>query len=187
MNPPDLFRCIPPPADRIRSEGQNFPRFETIGEIAGPWNVAFEPRLGGPESIRFDKLIDWTRHDEPGIRHYSGKAVYDIAFQLGEQTKNQRTFLNLGRVKDLAEVRLNGRRLGVLWCSPWRVEITAALQPGQNSLQVTVVNQWVNRLIGDASLPAEKRIARTTWNPYKPDSPLLESGLLGPLRLERMQ
>ena len=85
----------------------------------------------------------------------------------------------MGKVKDLAEVRLNGRNLGVVWCEPWRIEITEAVRTGTNELEIVVANEWVNRLIGDSGLPPEKRFTWTTWNPYKPDSPLLESGLLG--------
>jgi len=90
----------------------------------------------------------------------------------------------MGARKALAEVRLNGKPLGALWCPPWRIEMTGAAQPGENRLEVTVANQWVNRLIGDAALPPEKRIAWTTWNPYKANSPLQASGLLGPVRIE---
>jgi hypothetical protein len=93
-------------------------------------------------------------------------------------------FLNLGKVQDMADIRLNGQRLGVVWCPPWRIEITDAVHAGNNDLEVTVANRWVNRLVGDAGLPREKRLAWTTWNPYKADSPLLESGLLGPVWLE---
>jgi hypothetical protein len=90
----------------------------------------------------------------------------------------------LGVVKDLAEIRLNGKRVGVVWCAPWRIAITDSARPGPNELEIVVANQWVNRLIGDAGLPEGKRIAWTTWNPYKANSPLLESGLLGPVTIQ---
>ncbi|MGA2254183.1 MAG: glycosylhydrolase-like jelly roll fold domain-containing protein, partial [Thermoguttaceae bacterium] len=80
-------------------------------------------------------------------------------------------------------VRINGQRLGTVWCAPWRIELTAVVRPGPNDLELVVANQWVNRLIGDAGLPQEKRFTWTTWNPYQPNSPLLESGLLGPVTL----
>ena len=89
----------------------------------------------------------------------------------------------MGRVKDLAAVRVNGKRLGVVWCAPWRIELTGAVRPGSNDVELAVANQWVNRLIGDFALPQERRFTWTTWNPYKPILPLLESGLLGPVTL----
>ena len=98
--------------------------------------------------------------------------------------ENRRIYLSLGKVKDVAEVRLNGAKMGVVWCEPWQVEITSALRTGTNDLEIVVANEWINRLIGDSALPPEKRVAWTTWNPYKPDSPLIESGLLGPVTLQ---
>ncbi len=100
-----------------------------------------------------------------------------------EDLKDQKVYLDLGRVKDLAAVRVNGKRLGVVWCAPWRIELTGAVRPGSNDVELAVANQWVNRLIGDFALPQERRFTWTTWNPYKPILPLLESGLLGPVTL----
>ena len=93
-------------------------------------------------------------------------------------------FLDLGAVKNVARVELNGHDLGVLWCAPWRVDATGAWQTGTNRLVIEVANLWPNRLIGDLSLPVDKRFAWTTWNPFKPDSPLLPSGLLGPVTVQ---
>ncbi|MCE5268054.1 MAG: hypothetical protein LLG00_09230 [Planctomycetaceae bacterium] len=179
-----MFIVFRTPTGQTQSVGRNFIDYEPLQEIAGPWTVAFDPALGGPSSTEFDKLVDWTHRDEPGIRYYSGKAVYKKAFTIDERSKGRRLFLNLGDVKDLVDVRLNGRAVAVLWCPPWRVEITNIACPGDNELQLTVANQWVNRLIGDASLPPEKRVTWTTWNPYTAKSPLLPSGLLGPVRIE---
>jgi hypothetical protein len=164
--------------------GRNFPKFQPVAEIGGPWTVEFDPRWGGPRSVQFDTLVDWTTRPEEGIKYYSGHATYRKTFTLPDQQAGRKTYLDLGEVKDLVEVRLNGKRLGVVWCAPWRIEITAALRPGTNDLELVVVNQWVNRLIGDARLPQDKRLTWTTWSPYKSNSPLLKSGLLGPVRLE---
>jgi hypothetical protein len=73
--------------------------------------------------------------------------------------------------------------LGVVWCAPWRVAITGAVKPTGNQLEIEVANLWPNRLIGDQGLPPEKRLTSTTWNPFTKDTPLLESGLLGPMSL----
>ena len=165
--------------------GQNFEAQETLSELQGPWKVSFDPQWGGPsEPVTFDRLTDWAAHADPGIRHYSGKAVYGTKFNLLARPEHRTIYLSLGKVKDVAEVRLNGASLGVAWCEPWQVEITSAVRAGTNDLEVVVANEWINRLIGDSALPLEKRVTWTTWNPYKPDSPLLESGLLGPVTLQ---
>jgi hypothetical protein len=91
--------------------------------------------------------------------------------------------LDLGVVKDFAEVLVNGKDLGVLWKPPFRIDVTGAVQPGKNTLEIKVTNLWPNRLIGDAGLPETERVTWVNWNPYKPDSPLLDSGLLGPVKL----
>ena len=114
------------PTDVKESHGTNFPEFEPVQTIGGPWSVAFDPKWGGKGSGTVRWADNSTRSSsEEGIRHYSGKAVYRKSFALAT-TDGRRMFLNLGRVKDMAEVRLNGRRLGVVWCPPWRIEITDA-------------------------------------------------------------
>lgn len=99
------------------------------------------------------------------------------------QLKNLRDYCDLGIVKNLARVRLNSSDLGVAWCSPFRLEATGALHNGENHLEIEVVNLWPNRLIRDAGLPSDQQLTWTTRNPYKPDSPLLPSGLIGPVKL----
>lgn len=174
------------PTQVARAEGRNFPTFEPVTELAGPWTIEFDTKWGGPQQpVTFETLVDWTKRPEDGIRHYSGKAVYRKTFELAELPSAGRMHLKLGRIQGMAEVRLNGRPLGVVWCEPWRIEITGALQRGKNELEITVANLWPNRLIGDSALPQEKRYTWTTWNPYQPNSALLESGLLGPVRVER--
>jgi hypothetical protein len=154
-------------------------------EISGSWEVSFDPRWGGPENITFDSLADWSQRPEDGIKFYSGTAVYRKSFEVPSPgpLAGQKYFLELGVVKNLARIKLNGRDLGVVWCAPWRVETGDALKAGINQLEIEVANLWPNRLIGDLSLPAEKRFAWTTRNPFKKNSPLLPSGLLGPVRL----
>lgn len=152
--------------------------------LEGPWEVSFDPAWGGPASVTFDTLTDWARHVEEGVRHYSGTAVYRYAFEADAAlSRAKRAVLDLGAVQVVAEVALNGQPLGTLWTPPWRVEATKALKAGTNVLEIRVTNLWPNRLIGDAALPKEKRLTETNMNTYKPDSPLLPSGLLGPVRL----
>jgi len=161
----------------------NWPALAPAMEFQGPWTVQFDPEWGGPESVVFQELEDWTKRSEPGIKHYSGTATYQKTFDLPETVRQgkQRVYLNLGEVKNLAEVRLNGKELGVVWTAPWRVEITTALQSTGNRLEIDVVNLWPNRVIGDAALPPEKRLTKTNVTMFTPDTPLMPSGLLGPV------
>ena len=173
---------------RDEATGENFPRANRAGDLAGLWEVAFDPKWGGPEKTVFQTLDDWSKRPEEGIKHYSGIATYRKAFDLppeaqGKKAGAQKCYLDLGTVKNIARVRLNGHDLGVVWCAPWRVEITSTVKPAGNRLEIEVANLWPNRLIGDQALPPEKRLTSTTWNPFKKDSPLLESGLLGPVSL----
>ena len=171
---------------------QNFAGTRLAATVPGPWDVAFDSKWGGPSTpVRFEKLEDWTKRAEPGIRFYSGTAVYRTSFSWPAASRSTdhapRLCLDLGRVKNLAAVRLNGRNLGVVWTAPWRVDISNAVRSGENALEIEVVNLWPNRLIGDASLPVAKRVTVTNVKKFKPGTPLLESGLLGPVTLRTGQ
>lgn len=153
-----------------------------------PWTVDFDRRWGGPGTIVFPGLEDWTAHSDPGVRHYSGKARYRTRFAWSGSGGGGRLALALGKVCNIASVRLNGHDLGIAWCEPWRLEIPRhALRQGENELVITVANLWLNRLIGDRLLPPDKRV---TWTPDCPTNsrsiqktPLLPSGLLGPVSI----
>ena len=153
--------------------------------LTGPWTVKFDPKWGGPESVSFEQLVSWTTRPEPGIKYYSGTATYEATFDLSAALPEARQplWLDLGEVRQLAEVRLNGQRLGVVWSPPFRVNIAEAVRPTGNRLEIEVVNFWPNRLIGDDALPAEKRLTRTNIRKLTKDTPLMESGLLGPVRI----
>ena len=157
---------------------------QTPVEIRGPWEVRFEAGRGAPEKITLDELLDWSKHPDPRMKYFSGQATYRTTFSLNlkSEISNSRLLLDLGQVQVMAQVKLNGKDLGVLWTPPFEADMTHGARPGENTLEITVANLWPNRLIGDQSLPAEQRITWTTWNPYKKDTPLLESGLLGPVR-----
>jgi hypothetical protein len=160
------------------------PRTRAAAVLEGSWTVRFDPKLGGPGEVAFEKLTDWTQRGEPGIRHYSGRAVYQKRFDLpADLAAAKNLLLELGRVRNVAEVTLNGQRLGVVWTAPWQIDLSGAVRPKDNQLEIAVVNLWPNRLIGDAGLPADKRLTATNVKKFKPDSPLLPSGLLGPVRL----
>jgi hypothetical protein len=153
-------------------------------EVPGPWRVQFQQGRGAPEGTSLETLMDLSRHPVEGIRHFSGTATYKAAVRYeGTPEAGNVVVVDLGRVEVVARVRLNGRDLGVSWLPPHRVAAKGALRQGENALEIEVANLWPNRLIGDLSLPAEKRVAWTTRNPFKPDSPLPASGLIGPVRL----
>jgi hypothetical protein len=196
----------------------DLPDFPTVQEVVllnGAWNVAFDPKWGGPKEVKFARLVDWTQRGEKGIKYYSGSATYRKSFDLplpevadagrGDRS-SRRLWLDLGTVNNIATVRLNGQDLGVVWCAPWRVEITNVVQSKGNSLEITVANLWPNRLIGDEQLksdctygkwgnlvrwpdwfvkkhkrPGTGRYTFTSWKHFSRNSPLLSSGLLGPV------
>jgi hypothetical protein len=194
-------------------------------EVAGPWEVRFDPKLGPfdaasssskagadttgwrPGEFVFAKLDDWSKRAEPGIKYYSGPATYRKVFSVPPSDRGHRTYLDLGQVAVMAEVRLNGKNLGTLWKPPYRIDVTDALARGENTLEIKVVNLWINRLIGDEQLPEDSdrepagtlkswpnwvadgrpsptgRFTFTTWRHWKKDDPLVQSGLLGPVTL----
>ncbi|HEX5553488.1 MAG TPA: glycosyl hydrolase [Chitinophagaceae bacterium] len=187
-------------------KGLNFPGTRTVDTLKGSWRVSFDPKWGGPASITFDHLVDWTTRPEKGIRYYSGVATYHKSFDLPASRTNGdsgRLYLNLGAVKDLARVLLNGHDLGVVWTAPRRVDITGVIKQKGNQLEIRVANRWPNRLIGDQQFPDDgvkddqwpawllkgqkrpsKRYTFTNYNPYTENSPLLQSGLLGPVTIQ---
>ncbi len=193
------------------SDGRrNFPLPDSVAEIGGEWRVSFDPRNGGPNEAVFSHLDDWSMRPEEGIRYYSGTATYRKNFSLPKDVSRSGLWLDLGTVKNLASVRLNGRELGVLWCAPWRVDISEVVRRENNRLEIRVANLWPNRLIGDEKQPPDAeygksggllrvpewvikkeprpsagRFAFSTWKHFTGDSPLLPSGLLGPVRLLR--
>jgi len=187
-------------------EEENFPGKKVLMTLDGQWSVAFDTSWGGPEKIQFEKLADWSVRPEDGIKYYSGKAVYSKTFSIPEfegSIKKSEIWLNLGEVKNIASVKLNNRDLGIVWTSPWEVNISDAVRQTDNHLEITVINLWINRLIGDESEPWDgiekgkwpewflngtqrlsKRYTFTTHRYYKKGDPLAESGLIGPVRIE---
>ena len=151
--------------------------------IEGPWTVRFTPGWDAPASVSFNRLESWTENRDPGIRFYSGTATYSARFFLpGSQPQAGRTlYLDLGDVREIAQVRLNGRDLGILWKKPFGIALDQAAKPGWNDLEVAVTNLWPNRLIGDQQLPPDHRLTRTNITKFRADSPLMPSGLLGPV------
>jgi len=157
-----------------------------VATINGPWNVAFQPGRGAPASITMNELSDWSQNADSGVKYFSGIGTYTKTVQASPEWfgKGARLWLDLGDVKNLAEVTVNGKNLGQTWHEPYRVDVTSALRPGANEITIKVVNAWVNRLIGDEQSGATKYTFADV-KPYKSNSPLLPSGLLGPVTVFR--
>lgn len=190
------------------SNTKNFAQAKVVKTLTGPWQVSFDPKWGGPKQIQFNELKDWTQRPEDGIKHYSGTAVYHKAFDLPKNIivqKNKKISLDLGEVSNMARVKVNGKDVGVIWTAPWKIDISTAGLKTHNQLEIEVVNLWANRLIGDAKIPGDgikgdnlwpewlvkgqsrtsRRFTFTTYEFYTKDSPLLKSGLVGPVTIQQ--
>jgi len=178
-------------------------------DLSRSWEVQFQANRGAPDHVKFEHLISWSEHSDPGVEYFSGTATYKKTFQLPANllANDLRLYLDLGKVAIIAEIKLNGHELGTLWKPLFRTEITKVLSRGENKLEVKVVNLWPNRMIGDEQLPEDTerntngtlktwppwlesrqpsptgRYTFTSWRLWKKDSPLQQSGLLGPVRI----
>ncbi|MES1220943.1 MAG: glycosylhydrolase-like jelly roll fold domain-containing protein, partial [Bacteroidota bacterium] len=195
----------------------NFPLLKTITEIDGAWKVQFDSLWGGPpRPLLMKKLQDWTTSEIKGVKYFSGTAVYTNHFRLTAAQHTQiktNCYLDLGNVKHIASIQLNGKDLGVVWTAPWRIAIPAGWLQLNNYLKIEVTNVWANRLIGDEQEPADcewlpahldngkflkefpdwflkneqrpsaGRYCFTTWNYFSKDYKLVSAGLLGPVQL----
>jgi hypothetical protein len=155
--------------------------------LTGNWEIFFDTKWGGPEKIQTDSLQSWTAFSDPGIKYYSGEAVYKKTFVAGQSDlKENKVLLDLGNVLEMASIKINGHAIPVRWSAPFVFDITAFLKTGSNQLEVEVVNLWPNRLIGDAKLPKDKRLTQTNIMKYDVEDSeklLRASGLLGPVTL----
>ncbi len=178
-------------------------------DLSRDWQVSFPAGWGAPTDVHLDNLVSWSQHADPGVQYFSGTATYSKRFVLPDRlhARDQRLVLDLGKVAIMARVSLNGRDLGLLWKAPFSVDLTDAVTPGENALQIQVVNLWVNRMIGDEQLPEDSarlangsleqwpawllqgkpsptgRYTFTSYRLWRKDDPLQDSGLLGPVRI----
>ena len=166
-------RALPPAADA------------PLATIDGPWTVSFQAERGAPATAAFPSLTSWSEHADRGIRYFSGTATYakSVDAPAGWFANGAQLWLDLGDVKNLAEVTVNGRKLPLVWKQPFRVNITGALRPGANAVEIAVTNLWVNRIVGDTQPDAVRKYTSTPMEFYTAASPLLRSGLLGPVRV----
>lgn len=178
-----------PTTETSRAKNSNISAFKEVQSVGGPWQVTFDAKLGGPpEPVKFPDLVDWLDHPDAAIRNYSGKAIYRSTLDLTELQARQPIALELGEVRgvSIARVKLNGSDLGITWRPPYRVTLGQLAKAGSNTLEVTVINSWRNRVMADEPLPESQRITRTNvgvqhsgrfqWHPEP-------SGLIGPVRI----
>ncbi len=159
-----------------------------LATVSGPWAISFQPGRGAPESITLDQLASWTTNADPGVKYFSGVGTYTQTINAPADwfAHGAQVWIDLGNVKDLAAVEVNGKPLGTVWHQPFRVDATAALHPGVNKLTVKVTNLWPNRMIGDLQPGVTTPITFADVKPYKANSPLIDSGLLGPVQIVRI-
>ena len=150
-----FFVVFRKPMQARSSRKPNFPKHAVLAELEGPWSVAFDKVWGGPESVSFAKLEDWTKRPEPGIKYYSGTAIYKKTIKISELPAGKKCYLNLGSVRHIAEVTVNGERSGVIWTAPWQIDVSRSLKQGENAIEIAVTNVWANRLIGDEQEPPD--------------------------------
>jgi hypothetical protein len=192
-----------------RTQSITVPTLPAVAEVNGPWQVQFDSRWGGPEGVTMERLVDWSKHSDPRVKFYSGAANYQATLNIPAESINpgRGLWLDLGKAAVMAQVRVNGQDCGILWKQPYAVDISAFAKAGANTLEVRVVNLWVNRLIGDEQLPEDSerntdgtlkawpqwlnagqpspsgRYTFTSWRLWKKDGALQESGLIGPVTL----
>ncbi|HEX7858526.1 MAG TPA: glycosyl hydrolase [Sphingobium sp.] len=155
----------------------------SLSRIEGPWTVQFQPGRGAPATAVLETLKPLNENADPAIRYFSGMATYSRDFDAPNGWKSgQPLWLDLGEVREIAEVSVNGKVAGTAWHTPYRIDIGAVAKPGRNRVEVRVANLWVNRLIGDAQ-PGVKKITWTALPTYRADAPLRPSGLIGPVEL----
>ncbi|HAK95387.1 MAG TPA: hypothetical protein DCM87_10375 [Planctomycetes bacterium] len=186
------------------------PSVPAAAEVRGPWQVRFPEGWGAPPSIVLPELASWSEHADPGVKHFSGAARYSATAVVPAElpAAGRRIALDLGAVHVMARVTLNGRDLGTLWKPPYRADVTGIVKAGENSLEIEVVNLWVNRMVGDEELPEDSernpdgtlkawpkwldgdapspagRVTFTSWRLWRKGSPLRPSGLLGPVTFQ---
>ncbi len=156
-----------------------------LATINGEWKISFQENRGAPASISVNALTSWTTHTDAGVKYFSGTATYTNNVTVASDWLNKGTslYLDLGDVKNIAEVLVNGKSVGIVWKKPFRVDLTGALKPGVNKLEIKVTNLWVNRLIGDQQPGVTNKITYTSMPFHDAKAALLPSGLLGPVRI----
>lgn len=161
------------------------PQEEALLTLADNWTVSFEADRGAPTSIEMRKLTPLNEIADPRVKYFSGIATYRNVFTAPKTLRSgERLWLDLGDMREVAEVRINGKAAGTSWHAPYRIDVSSFVKPGRNDIEIRVANLWINRLIGDAQPGAEK-ITWTSMPTYAADAQLRPSGLIGPVVLRK--
>ncbi len=165
----------------------NYPQPEIVEKLTGPWVVTFDSLRRGPDKpIIFETLRDWTTFSEEQIKYYSGEANYHIRFTLPEKETDEEIIIDLGNLTAMAKVYINEEYAGGVWTPSYQLNISKLVKPGINNLDIIVVNNWMNRIIGGMHLSEEQRETWCFVNPYNIKSPLQPSGLFGPVTINKV-
>lgn len=164
----------------------NFPTPQLISVADKTWKVGFSSKVKQPEPITLEKLVDLSTHAADNVKHFSGKATYTTTIEGVNPSKGETILLNLNKVASMAKVKINDVYAGGAWTYPFTIDVTNYIRKGKNKIEIEVVNRWVNRIIGDLKLPDNERDINILFNPYNANSPLIESGLIGPVTLEKV-
>ncbi len=188
LDPDDSVFVVFRHATNTPSRTLPHPVYTPLSTVEGPWQVTFPPNWGAPPRITLDKLSSWTTNSNDGVKYFSGTATYSKQLDAPANwfSGGAKIILDLGSVKDIAELTVNGKPLNaILWKPPYQADITSLLKPGANRIEIQVTNLWPNRIIGDQQPNTPKTYTWTDYHPYNKNSPLLESGLLGPVTISK--
>ncbi|MDD2244137.1 MAG: glycosyl hydrolase [Dysgonamonadaceae bacterium] len=166
----------------------NYPDMQLISNISSNWKITFDPSQRGPvKPILIDTLKDWTTFSDDLIKYYSGTAVYENTFNIDSDIKDSDIIMDLGNLTAMGKVYINDEYAGGVWTQPYRLNISKLVKPGTNTLKIEIVNNWMNRIIGDQQLPKNQRKTWSFVNPYNAQSKLQPSGLFGPVNVHSVK
>ena len=168
---------------QVMNRALNYPETKELLQINNNWNLTLESLVHDGKKIKLDKLKDLTTVNDDYIKYFSGTSIYTNTFKIKQIPVNKKIMLDLGEVCEMAKVKINGKYVGGVWTTPYTIDITDALKSGKNTIEITVVNNWVNRLVGDSNLPENKRKTSYVYRTYNPSTPLQKSGLIGPVSI----
>ena len=161
----------------------NYPKADTLLTIATPWRLSLQTMLGESTKLTLKNLFDLTTSTKPEIKYFAGTATYKTTFNAPKAKSGHTYKIDLGQVYEMAKVKLNGRYIGGVWTPPYTLDVTPYLKAGHNELEVIVVNNWKNRIIGDLQLPENERKTSYGHLSYGANTPLQNTGLIGPVRI----
>ncbi|WP_029906779.1 glycosyl hydrolase [Prevotella sp. 10(H)] len=183
-----VFRDKVSAAPASSSADINFPEPQIMADLNSGWSLTFDKQKRGPaEPVKMDKLEDISTNENPDIKYYSGTILYNNTFNLADKPADDRVFINLNNLSAMAKVKVNGKYAGGVWTAPYRVDITDFVNKGENAVEIELVTTWANRLIGDLNLPEDLRKTWIPAQPWKAESQLFKSGLLGPVVVESIK